>query len=107
MERSIVQNLVRNTIKINEGDERMWGQNKSFLSGFYEWVVQKKEIQIQKYHAGSPLAFLHMSDSVIHTYLALGVMGAVLIGAVLLERYLVQNDYVSALNYYLMVFIMG
>ena len=37
-----------------------------------------------------------MSDSVIHTYLALGVMGAVLIGAVLLERYLVQNDYVSA-----------
>ena len=40
--------------------------------------------------------FLHMSDSVIHTYLALGVMGAVLIGAVLLERYLVQNDYVSA-----------
>ena len=66
------------------------------LSGFYEWVVQKKEIQIQKYHAGSPLAFLHMSDSVIHTYLALGVMGAVLIGAVLLERYLVQNDYVSA-----------
>ena len=44
----------------------------------------------------SPLAFLHMSDSVIHTYLALGVMGAVLIGAVLLERYLVQNDYVSA-----------
>ena len=48
-----------------------------------------------------------MSDSVIHTYLALGVMGAVLIGAVLLERYLVQNDYVSALNYYLMVFIMG
>ena len=107
MERSIVQNLVRNTIKINEGDERMWGQTNHSLSGFYEWVVQKKEIQIQKYHAGSPLAFLHMFDSVIHTYLALGVMGAVLIGAVLLERYLVQNDYVSALNYYLMVFIMG
>ena len=42
------------------------------------------------------VGFLHMSDSVIHTYLALGVMGAVLIGAVLLERYLVQNDYVSA-----------
>ena len=38
----------------------------------------------------------YVSDSVIHTYLALGVMGAVLIGAVLLERYLVQNDYVSA-----------
>ena len=74
----------------------MWGKTNHSLSGFYEWVVQKKEIQIQKYHAGSPLAFLHMSDSVIHTYLALGVMGAVLIGAVLLERYLVQNDYVSA-----------
>ena len=33
MERSIVQNLVRNMIKINEGDERMWGQNKSFPFG--------------------------------------------------------------------------
>ena len=64
---------------------------RDFMSGSY-----KRKIQIQKYHAGSPLAFLHMSDSVIHTYLALGVMGAVLIGAVLLERYLVQNDYVSA-----------
>ena len=52
MERSIVQNLVRNTIKINEGDERMWGKTNHSLSGFYEWVVQKKEIQIQKYHAG-------------------------------------------------------
>ena len=30
----------------------------------------------------------------IHTYLALGVMGTVLIGAVLLEKYLVQKDYV-------------
>ena len=53
------------------------------------------------------VGFSSYVDSVIHTYLALGVMGAVLIGAVLLERYLVQNDYVSALNYYLMVFIMG
>ncbi|MCQ6342477.1 hypothetical protein NPM06_23110 [Bacillus cereus] len=65
---------------------------RDFMSGSYK----KKEIQIQKYHAGSPLAFLHMSDSVIHTYLALGVMGTVLIGAVLLERYLVQKDHVSA-----------
>lgn len=75
----------------------MWGTKqiipfRDFMSGSYK----KKEIQIQKYHAGSPLAFLHMSDSVIHTYLALGVMGTVLIGAVLLERYLVQNDHVSA-----------
>ena len=66
------------------------------LSGFYEWVVQKERDTNTKISCRSPLAFLHMSDSVIHTYLALGVMGAVLIGAVLLERYLVQNDYVSA-----------
>ena len=77
------------------------------LSGFYEWVVQKKEIQIQKYHAGSPLAFLPMSDSVIHTYLALGVMGTVLIGAVLLENILCKMIMYQRLNYYLMVFIMG
>ena len=44
----------------------------------------------------SPLAFLPISDSMIHTYLALGVMGTVLIGAVLLEKYLVQKDYVLA-----------
>ena len=66
------------------------------LSGFYEWVVQKERDTNKKYHVGSPLAFLHMSDSMIHTYFALGVMGTVLIGAVLLEKYLVQNDYVLA-----------
>ncbi|PEN89776.1 hypothetical protein CN553_22495 [Bacillus cereus] len=65
---------------------------RDFMSGSYK----KKERQIQKYHAGSPWAFLHMSNSMIHTYLALGVMGTVLIGAVLLEKYLVQNDYVLA-----------
>lgn len=65
---------------------------RDFMSGSYK----KKERQIQKYHAGSPLAFLHMSDSMIHMYFALGVMGTVLIGAVLLEKYLVQNDYVLA-----------
>ncbi|MGR5978103.1 hypothetical protein ACT7DJ_07265 [Bacillus cereus] len=75
----------------------MWGTKqiipfRDFMSGSYK----TKEIQIQKYHAGSPLTFLHMSDSMIHTYLALGVMGTVLIGAVLLEKYLVQNDYVLA-----------
>ncbi|HDW3057874.1 TPA: hypothetical protein RMI67_005766 [Bacillus cereus] len=75
----------------------MWGTKqiipfRDFMSGSYK----KKEIQIQKYHAGSPLAFLPISDSMIHRYLALGVMGTVLIGAVLLERYLVQNDHVSA-----------
>ena len=32
----------------------------------------------------------------IHTYFTLGVMGTVLIGAILLEKYLVQNDYVLA-----------
>ncbi|MEW4151388.1 hypothetical protein Q0N88_14385 [Bacillus thuringiensis] len=75
----------------------MWGTKqiipfRDFMSGSYK----KKEIQIQRYHVGSPLAFLHMSDSMIHMYFALGVMGTVLIGAVLLEKYLVQNDHVLA-----------
>ena len=63
---------------------------------FYEWFVQKRKDTNTKISCRSPLAFLHMSDSMIHTYFALGVMGTVLIGAVLLEKYLVQNDYVSA-----------
>ena len=87
-------------------DEVCGDKTNHSLSGFYECRTKKRDTNT-KYHAGSPLAFLHMSDSVIHTYLALGVMGAVLIGAVLLERYLVQNDYVSANKLLSMVFIMG
>ncbi|WP_242266284.1 MULTISPECIES: hypothetical protein [unclassified Bacillus cereus group] len=75
----------------------MWGTKqiipfRDFMSGSYK----KKEIQIQKYHAWSPLAFLHMSESILNTYLALGVMGTALIGVVLLEKYLVQNDSIAA-----------
>lgn len=40
-----------------------------------------------------------MSDQIINTYLALGVMGNVLIGAVLLEKHLVNNDHVSAAKF--------
>ncbi|MGE6619513.1 hypothetical protein [Bacillus mycoides] len=65
---------------------------RSFMDGSYK----NKEQKIQKYNSISPLAFLHMSDQIINTYLALGVMGTVLIGAVLLEKYLVKNDHVSA-----------
>jgi len=64
---------------------------RNFMDGSYKMKEQK----IQKYHSLSPLAFLDMSDSILNTYLALGIMGTVLIGAVMLERYLVRNDYVS------------
>ena len=65
---------------------------RDFMSGSYK---RKRETNT-KISCRSPLAFLHMSDSMIHTYLALGVVGTVLIGAVLLEKYLVQNDHVLA-----------
>ncbi|CDN38364.1 hypothetical protein [Bacillus thuringiensis] len=75
----------------------MWGTKqiipfRDFMSGSYKKKAQK----IQRYHSLSPLAFVHMSDPILNTYLALGIMGTALIGAVMLERYLVQNDYVSA-----------
>ncbi|HHK5536257.1 TPA: hypothetical protein ACQUHH_004777 [Bacillus mobilis] len=65
---------------------------RDFMSGSYK----KKEQKIQKYHSLSPVAFLHMSDSIFNTYLTFGIMGTVLIGVVMLERYLVRNDHVSA-----------
>ncbi|MES1054526.1 hypothetical protein FOA24_38530 [Bacillus thuringiensis] len=65
---------------------------RSFVDGSYK----NKTPKIRKYNSISPLAFLHMSDQIINTYLALGVIGTVLIGAVLLEKYLVKNDHVSA-----------
>ncbi|MGE6553243.1 hypothetical protein ACQKFK_31320 [Bacillus mycoides] len=65
---------------------------RSFMDRSYKDKIPK----IRKYNSISPLAFLHMSDSILNTYLALGVMGTVLIGAVLLEKYLVKNDHVSA-----------
>ncbi|MED1559969.1 hypothetical protein [Bacillus paramycoides] len=68
---------------------------RSFVDGSYK----NKEQKIRKYNSISPLAFLHMSDQIINTYLALGVMGTVLIGSVLLEKYLVKNDHVSAAKF--------
>ncbi|QDZ76635.1 hypothetical protein [Bacillus cereus] len=65
---------------------------RSFVDGSYKDKIPK----IRKYNSISPLAFFHMSDSILHTYLAVGVMGTVLIGAVLLEKYLVKNEHVSA-----------
>ena len=65
---------------------------RDFMSGSYKKKAQK----IQRYHSLSPLAFVHMSDPILNTYLVLGIMGTVLIGAVLLEKYLVQKDYVLA-----------
>lgn len=60
---------------------------------------EEKEKKIRKYNSFSPFAFLHMSDQVLHTYIALGVMGTVLIGAVMLEKYLVRHDHISAAKF--------
>ncbi|MGE7869582.1 hypothetical protein ACQKNO_26155 [Bacillus paramycoides] len=68
---------------------------RSFMDGSYK----KKEKKICNYNSLSPLAFLHMSDSILNTYLALGVIGTVLIGAVMLEKYLVQHDHLSAAKF--------
>jgi len=60
---------------------------------------EEKEKKIRKYNSLSPFAFLHMSDQVLNTYIALGVMGTILIGAVMLEKYLVRHDYISAAKF--------
>ncbi|WP_336992281.1 hypothetical protein [Bacillus toyonensis] len=60
---------------------------------------EDKEKKIRKYNSLSPFAFLHMSDQVFNTYITLGVMGTVLIGAVMLEKYLVRHDYISAAKF--------
>ncbi|KMP50464.1 hypothetical protein [Bacillus cereus] len=60
---------------------------------------EEKEKKIHKYNSVSPFAFLHMSDQVLHTYISLGVMGTVLIGAVILEKYLVRHDHISAAKF--------
>ncbi|MEB9880189.1 hypothetical protein P4K67_26145 [Bacillus cereus] len=68
---------------------------QSFMDGSYKNKTKKT----RKYNSVSPLAFLHMSDQMINTYLALGVMGSVLIGALVLEKYLVKNDHVSTAKF--------
>lgn len=66
---------------------------------FMDRSYKDKEKKIRKYNSLSPFAFLHMSDQVLHTYIALGVMGTILIGAVMLEKYLVRHDYISAAKF--------
>ncbi|WP_242281158.1 hypothetical protein [Bacillus cereus group sp. BfR-BA-01347] len=68
---------------------------RSFLDGTYK----NREQQIQKYNSISPLAFFHMSDQMINTYIATGAIGVVLIGSVLLEKYLVRKDYIVAAKF--------
>lgn len=90
---------MQNAIKI-KGAEFMFTRKqaipfRSFMDGSYK----NKTPKIRKYNSISPLAFLHMSDEIINTYLALGVMGSVLIGTILLEKYLVKNDHVSAAKF--------
>lgn len=90
---------MQNTIK-TKGAEFMFTRKqvipfKSFVDGSYK----NKSPKIRKCNSISPLAFLHMSDQMINTYFALGIMGSILIGAVLLEKYLVKNDHVSAAKF--------
>ncbi|MGF9769634.1 hypothetical protein [Bacillus albus] len=66
---------------------------------FMDRSYKDKEKNIRKYISLSPFAFLHMSDQVLHTYIGLGVMGMILIGAVMLEKYLVRQDYISAAKF--------
>ena len=68
----------------------------------------KKQKQVRAFSLEplSPMAFFHMSQPLVHTYVALGVLGGLTIGAVLLEKYLIQNDYISARNLYLKDYIM-
>ncbi|PFL58906.1 hypothetical protein COJ27_26015 [Bacillus cereus] len=60
---------------------------------------KNKERKIRKYNSKGLLAFLHMSDQIKNSYLALRVLGTVLIGAVLLEKHLLKNDYALATKF--------
>ena len=66
---------------------------------FLDQSYKDKEKKIRKYNSLGPFAFLHMSDRVLNTYIALGVMGTVLIGAAILEKYLVRHDHISAAKF--------
>lgn len=56
----------------------------------------KKQKQVRAFSL-EPLS--PMAQPLVHTYVALGVLGGLTIGAVLLERYLIQNDYISAAKF--------
>ncbi|MCU4967867.1 hypothetical protein [Bacillus toyonensis] len=78
----------------------MRGRKKTIsFREFMDRSYEDKEKKIRKYNSISPFAFLHMSDQVLNTYIALGVMGTVLIGAVMLEKYLVRHDYISVAKF--------
>jgi hypothetical protein len=66
---------------------------------FKDRSYEEKEKKIRKYNLLSPFAFLHMSDQVLNTYISLGIMGTVLIGAVMLEKYLLRHDYIFAAKF--------
>lgn len=57
---------------------------------------EQKQAKLFSIEPISPIAFFHMAQPLVHTYVALGILGGLTIGAVLLERYLVQNDYITA-----------
>jgi hypothetical protein len=65
----------------------------SFQSFMNQSYKKKKQTKIYSIGYISPLAFFHMSQPLVHTYLALGILGGLTIGAVLLEKYLVRNDH--------------
>ena len=77
---------------------RGWKETISLHEFMYR-SYEEKEKKIRKCNSLNPFAFLHMSDQVLNTYIALGVMGTVLIGAVMLEKYLVRHDYISAAKF--------
>lgn len=64
---------------------------RSFMDPSYK---KKKCVQLYSIGAISPLSFFHMSQPIMNTYIALGVLGGVTIGTVLLEKYLVRNNHV-------------
>lgn len=63
---------------------------------FMDHSYKKKRVQLYRISSISPFAFFHMSQPIMNTYIALGVLGGVTIGAVLLEKYMVRNDHVFA-----------
>lgn len=94
-ERSIVQNFVWNAIN-SKGDRIMFTRKQVIpFRSFVDESYKNSERQVKKNNSISPFAFLHMSDQMIGTYIAVGAIGSVLIGAVLLEKYLVRKDYIT------------
>ena len=65
----------------------------SFQAFMDQSYKKKKQTKIFSVGPISPFAFFHMSSPLVHTYVALGIVGGLTIGAVLLEKYLVRNDH--------------